>query len=139
MRIGEALALTWNDVDLAARPVHVGRTIAPQADGSRAPVERPKTEHERRLLSLGQPTIDALAQWLANQDVRRQELGIYWIERGLIFDRHDGDMVHATVCRDHFDRAVAACKLPEDSAPHVLRHMGATLAVAAGVPLHAVM
>jgi integrase len=55
LRRGEALALHWRDVDLAAGHVRVRWNLA------RAPVfDEPKTERSRRFVSLPSPVVEML-------------------------------------------------------------------------------
>ena len=68
MRQGEIFALTWDDVDLAARTISIKRTLAQDRHGHLVRSE-PKTPKSRRVIYLPE-----LAQ-RANRASRRRELG----------------------------------------------------------------
>lgn len=137
MRIGEALALTWDDYDAAARVVRVEKTVAITAMGSHDVAGRTKSAAGRRTISLSAETCEALRVHRLRQAERKLALGPVWRDRKTIFTNETGGLLSASTVRKRLDRAVAACGLPRIT-PHALRHMMATTAVAAGVPLHAV-
>jgi integrase len=141
MRIGEALALSWSDLDLTSGTVSIRKTITISADETgkavRVIASRTKSKKGQRVVNLAPATVEALRRHRTAQLERRLELGPYWQPGDLIFDRGDGGTVDNTVVQDNFARAVAAVGI-EKCTIHVLRHTSATLAVAAGEPLHAV-
>lgn len=136
MRPGEGLALLWDDIDLETGHVLVHRTVGRAADGKRVMKNRTKTGGQRRL-SLSPATVTALKAHRARQNARRLAAGPHWHATGLAFDRGDGKaLCHSTVAY----RLRAACQEVGVAVivPKALRHTGATLAVASGVPLHTV-
>jgi integrase len=138
MRIGEALALTWADLDIESRTVMVRKTVAVNRDRVNVVRQGTKSESGRRSIVLAPATIDALKRQRAKQNERRLELGPFWQATDLIFDRHDGGLLNPNMARHYLARDIAATELPALT-PHELRHTSLTLAVAAGEPLHAVM
>lgn len=137
MRIGEAIALTWVDVDLAAATVRVDKTVAVTTGGKRTVVPGGKTAHARRTLAIAPETAAALKAHRARQNARRLALGEYWRDGDLVFDRHDGGVIDATLLRRALAQDIAAAGVPPLT-PHGMRHTMATAAIAAGAPLHAV-
>jgi integrase len=138
MRIGEALALAWTDLDMDSRSVAVRKTVAMTKHGSRTVQQRTKSPSGQRSIVLANATIEALRHHRVQQNMRRLELGPFWQATDLIFDRHDGGLLSENVARLHLARDIASTELPLLT-PHSLRHTSLTLAVAAGEPLHAVM
>jgi integrase len=65
-------------------------------------------------------------------------LGSLWHDQDLVFERGDGRHYHPDTARTLLRRACLTAEVPVLT-PHSLRHTGATIAVAQGVPLHAVM
>jgi integrase len=137
MRIGEALALTWADIDWDAGTVRISKGVVITAGGSHGIANRTKSASGRRTLSLSDATLDALRRHRASQNARRLALGEYWTTLDLLWDRGDGVLINDAVLRDHFDRDVVAAGVARITI-HGIRHSSLTLAVAAGEPLHAV-
>ena len=82
MRRGEALALTWDDIDFETSTVSIDKTIRResliQRDGSRVTqvaVVPPKTAQSRRVNHLTMPVLDALRRHKIEQELD-------WISRG---------------------------------------------------------
>ena len=136
LRIGEALALRWPDLDDRGR-LHVVRTETRDVHGRRAVAERTKTQSGHRVVTLAPPTLAALKTHRAHQNARRLAHGPYWRDDGLIFDRGDGRLLNPdTVCKI-LKRTCAEAGVPYVG-PHGIRRTSITIAVAEGVPLHAV-
>jgi integrase len=134
MRLGEALALTWDDVDLAAGTVAVRRTLTRTKAGSWIVGDAAKTRAGRRPIAVTAPTVAALRAHRARQAERRLALGPVWQDNGFVFDRGDGGRASPCTIRAAFERAVQAAGSPRIT-PHGLRHTSATLLILAGVPL----
>jgi integrase len=89
MRSGELLALTWNDVDLAAGMVAVRRTLAGVSDG--APVwQDPKTPAARRRIPIDPAAVEVLRQHRRRQAEERLKAGPAWQDHGLVFCTRSG-------------------------------------------------
>ncbi|HTE20930.1 MAG TPA: site-specific integrase, partial [Armatimonadota bacterium] len=136
-RLGEALALTWADVDLEAGVVQINATRTVAADGSITTRSGTKAGESRRI-ELMPETVAALRRHRTGQLQQRLKCGPLWEEQGVVFERGDGHHYHPDTVRKELRRACRAAGVPELT-PHGLRHCGATMAVAQGVPLHAVM
>lgn len=52
MRVGEALALTWNDIDWGRRAVRISKTVIRNRDGTYKVQESPKSESSNRTIPL---------------------------------------------------------------------------------------
>src|SRR6266540_4210815 len=137
LRIGEALALQWGDLDFEAREVRVARAIS-----NTGVIDTPKSGHGR--------TVDMSA---AVRDVlqrHRAKLAEAWLKRKAERDEQGselpkGDMPpwcfpsDAWTPRDHsnvgkaFGRCLKAAGLPGHFTPHSLRHTYASLLLADSV------
>lgn len=66
IRKGEALALTWNDVDFKDRQLTINKTAALD-EKNKVVATSPKTPSSNRTISLDQRTVDILRQWRKDQ------------------------------------------------------------------------
>lgn len=120
LRIGEALALTWREVDLAAGTVTVRRTVTRSTSGARTVGERAKRPRSHRTVALGPETTAALA-------ARKQAATSVFV-----FPGRRGPLVYGAV-RRRLRRLCAEAGVPVLTV-HGLRHTSATLDLAAGTP-----
>lgn len=120
LRLGEALQLRWEDVDLAAGVVRVTES---------------KTTAGRRRVTIDPDTVAVLRDHWREQMFRRELLGLAWSDEGLVFDRGDGaPWNHRTIARA-MDRIIRHAGLPRMT-PHDLRHVHASVLLEAGRPMH---
>ena len=124
MRVGEAFALQWPDVDTDAREIRVARAFS---DGR---LETPKSGHGR--------TVDMSAQLAA---VLRRLLvarKAETLKRGWrelppwVFCSEAGTPLNTNNLRRVFRRVLKRAKLPEHFSPHSLRHTFASLLLQQG-------
>jgi integrase len=73
----------------------------------------------------------------ARQQQERLEWGDAWVDTGRIFTQEDGSILHPGKMSDLFERLVEAAGLPPIRL-HDLRHVAATLMLAAGVDIKVV-
>ncbi|MGH9017211.1 MAG: site-specific integrase, partial [Acidimicrobiales bacterium] len=141
MRRGEALALRWSDVDLDRATATVRRSLVPVDHG--LSFGEPKTARGRRRIGLDPELVAALAAH------RRRTSGAGGDAAGagtagghedgdaLVFAHPDGSPLHPERVSRWFARAVRRTGAPPIRL-HDLRHLHATLALAAGVPVRVV-
>lgn len=115
MRLGEFLALRWEDVDLERGAIAVRRTVTRDEDG-RPTVGVPKGGRNRRVL-LAAPAVSALRRHRERQAERRLKLGAAWADAGLVFERGDGIMLTHQAIEERFNRRIARLGLPPDPIP----------------------
>jgi len=122
MRLGEMLALTWEDVELDANPhVNVHATLH-RVDGEWQRRE-PKTEKSRRVVPLPAVTVEALRR------IRRLH--------GLVFTTDKGYPRHGSNLPKELHKATDRLGLPRVGI-HDLRHSAATILFARGLPIEAI-
>lgn len=156
LRLGEALGLKWEDVDLETGEVRVRQQL--QRDGKRLVLAELKTLKSRRTLALPKVCLEALKRHRKEQLEERLKAGFSWKDTGLIFtsfanrgagpsrrcpDRNstpaDGQrylgmpLDPRNVLRALGD-VLEAAKLPHVRF-HDLRHSAASLLIAEGVEL----
>jgi integrase len=123
-RLGEALALTWENVDLAAGVVTINK--AGQHIGGEWTVTEPKTRSGIRTITLPREAIGALRQQAA-----------YRLAHGggvLVFANDRGQPLTNGAIAWHLRRECERLGLARIT-PHGLRHLHASLLLAEGLPL----
>nr|WP_173079134.1 site-specific integrase [Phytohabitans rumicis] len=132
LRRGELCGLRWCDVDLDARTVDV----AWQRTSARHKVveSRPKTDGSESMVDIDEGTAEVLRAWRKQQIQERLAWGPAWQDTGLVFTREDGSGVHPDFVTYRFEKLVARHGLPRISL-HKLRHLAASLQLAAGVDI----
>ena len=133
LRVGEALALTWADVDLEARTVRIQRTSTTDANGRHIIGKQPKTPTSRREIDLQPETVAALRWHATVQKTRRLECGPLWHPTNLVFDRGDGRLIQKSSVWLELKRTIAGIEGLRPLTPHGLRHTMAVTWIRAGV------
>lgn len=113
LRVGEALALTWDDIDLRSRSISINKTLY------RGQIQAPKSKASFRDIPLGDDVFLLL---------RRH----YTPSRGFIWRNTFGAAVSYRSLLDCFKRYCELCGIPTYGL-HALRHTYATNALTAGV------
>jgi integrase len=85
-RLGELLALRWDDMNLEERTLQVSHT-ARYVSGFGMIESEPKTESSRRSIILPQFVMDMLKQHRTSQLETRLKAGAAWQEHGLVFPK----------------------------------------------------
>ena len=137
LRLGEIIGLRWQDVDLNAGTLTVNQTIY-RVRGKGVIAAAPKTERSRRTLHLPESVVSALRSHRARQLQERLAAGRDWKDTGLVFTSRIGTPVDQRNLFRAFKALLAKAGLP-DVRFHDLRHSAASLLLAQGVPMRAVM
>ncbi|MFH8732603.1 site-specific integrase [Streptomyces sp. NPDC017964] len=141
LRRGEALGLTWSDVDLTNRQLRVRRNV--QRIRRELLFGTPKTTRSIRTVSMPQPLVSALTQHREQQERERKVAGKKWQPvpnqpDGLIFTTATGRVTDprslnrmlTILCRDANVRRIRV---------HDLRHTCASLLLSQGVDARTIM
>lgn len=126
MRRGEILGLTWDDIDLENRTIHISKNLV-MADG-KAIIRQPKTNAGRRTISLPEVTAEALKHERKTQLKTRLEYQGY----NLVCCWENGSFIRPDYITHKFVKIVKYLDLPKVSF-HDLRHTHATLLLQKGV------
>jgi site-specific recombinase XerC len=126
-RLGEAVGLQWQDVDLDAGTVTIQRALV--WAGTTPNENEPKTASGTRVLVLPSFVIDALRAWRDKQGLTAPT--------DRIVTQANGKSPAPWVCRNAFQRACRQVGLPP-MRRHDCRHLAASLLIANGVALPAV-
>jgi len=135
LRRGEALALRWSDIDTDARAlfVHPKRGTLSDVAGHLV-FTAPKTKGSSAGVGLSARVVAAFERQRERQDAGRAEWGEAYQDIGLVFARENGTPLRPEYVLARFLVLTEAAGLPRVRL-HDLRHLAATLMLAAGVPL----
>jgi integrase len=130
-RIGEALALKWEDVDFESKRLQIRRSLQRQKVNGLVLTDT-KNKRSRRTIELGQLTCDALHEHYERQVVERSIADGNWQDNGLLFCTAWGTPLDRG--RVHLNWKAALKKVGlEDVRLHDLRHTAASLMLREGV------
>jgi integrase len=132
VRIGEALALRWQDVELDRGTIQIVRTHRFYG-GKGIVAGQPKTPRSRRLIALSPETVRVLAEHRRAQLEERLGLGPAYRDNGLVFADDIGEPLYDSTVRRAFYAIVERAGLERELRIHDLRHTAATLMLANGV------
>ena len=126
MRVGECIALTWDDVDLDNGTINITKT-AVNNRGHMVIQNHPKTEQSVRQIYMADNTI-AFLRRLKDSTVAR---------KGLVFPNEQGNLYHTSALRSRWVKVCAELQIPYKNL-HALRHSWATRAIDNKVEVHTV-
>jgi len=122
VRIGEALALSWDCVDLDRASARIRRATT-------------KTSAGRRTIPLIDDVVAALHRQRAEQLDMKQRLASGWVDNGLVFTTRLGTEIDAHNARRSLRRVLLDAGLPATRPWHTMRHSLATRLLNRGVPM----
>jgi integrase len=137
-RIGELLALHWEDISVNERRVSIHRTVSYIIGRGEVERPRPKTSSSIRKLVLVQAVIDGIEDQKRYIDCLRAASGGRWKDLDLVFPNKYGGYMRADRVRKEL-RAIFRKAGLEPRSFHKLRHSAATILFAAGVNPKVVM
>ncbi|MCY0887617.1 MAG: site-specific integrase [Alicyclobacillaceae bacterium] len=131
LRPGEALALTWDDVDFKTSYIKVTKALAGKKEKYIGP---PKTRSSRRQMPVSEATIEMLKnhhEQITNLKISKKH---GWFDNNLVFPNSVGGFSsQPNIMRRHFKPILKKVGLPEFMRIYDLRHSCATLLLAANV------
>ena len=134
LRIGEALALTWNDIDMQNKTLKVNKTLVYPIN-SKPYISTPKSIKSNRTIKLD----DKLTALLKRHSLNQKEVILRYAnyktsDINLVFHQQDGRWLRTNVVREYFKEVCKRADLPELS-PHALRHSHAVHLLEAGATI----
>lgn len=132
LRKGEALVLTWNDIDFSSGKIKICKTLA-RGIKSRVFISSTKTESSERNIYVDRKTLDLLKEWKLMQ--RKKFFGIGFntnTSKQLVFSNEKNSLlIHSTP--NWWVKKVAEEAGIHEITPHGFRHTYATLAIQGGM------
>jgi len=124
VRLGEALALKWADIDMVEGNATIRRALQRHRGVGMVFVE-PKSNRGRRTVPFPPETLAALAAQRIDLNRERSQVGKLWHENDLVFPSPDGRPRDLTYLSYTFHRGLKRAGLPRLRI-HDLRHTAAT-------------
>ena len=132
MRIGETLALTWDDIDFDKRTININKTI--NYVRGEFKVGPPKTENSYRILGMNNTVYNLLQQVKEEQDKMKLALKDVWQDLNLVFTQDTGGYIQKANINNRLSSLKKGTNY-EYITVHSLRHANATLLLMNGVDL----
>lgn len=130
IRKGEALALTWNDVDFKKAQITINKTIILV---SKVKVTTPKTKSSNRTVFIDKKTLSILNEWRLRQKKELLQKGFNALSPNqLIFSDKNNHYIIPTTISKMMNRVSEGSNLHHITV-HGLRHTYATLAAQGGM------
>ena len=129
MRVGECVALTWNDVNLDEGWIVVNKT-AVNRRGHMVIQNHPKTEQSVRKIYIADNTRDFLKRLRCSDKAGKEDYE-------LVFKNEHGNIYHTSALRSRWIKVCAELNIPYKGM-HALRHSWATRALEKKVEVHTV-
>jgi integrase len=136
LRKGEALALTWDDVNMRRAEVTVRGTLR-RVPGVGLVINKPKTERGTRTVALPPIAVDALRRHRQTQRLERIAAGARWTDTEYVFTTEIGTPIDPDNLQRAWRKITTRAGLG-NLRFHALRRSAATVALAQGVPLEVI-
>lgn len=135
LRKGEALALTWRDIDFKKKTLTVSKTLAIGKNGKLL-IQKPKTKASNRSISLDLDTISVLKEWRAEQREENELLGFLPDLNQLVFSKpEDNSLMYPRTPITWLGTFFRHNKDMRRITPHGFRHTHASLLFEAGASM----
>lgn len=128
MRVGEVLALNWDDIDFNEKTVDINKNLSQTKDSYT--VSTTKTRSSNRLITLDDTTLYTLKKWRLRQRELLLNNGVTKID--FIFTGMNGEMVFRTDIYQRSKRLADKANL-HNIGCHGFRHTHATILFEAGI------
>jgi integrase len=135
LRQGEALGLTWNEVDLELKTIKVSRQV--QIVNGMQVFTDLKTEKSSRIIALTEETTAALRSHLSLIEHLKRCTELNWIENNLVFPDAYGNFRSPKTDYAEWKKALKLCGIAPKRL-HDARHTAATLMYSQGVGIETI-
>lgn len=132
MRIGETLALTWDDIDFDKRTIDINKTV--NYINKEFIIGPPKTDNSYRILGMNDTIYNLLKIIKEQQTILKKALKNVWEENNLVFSLDTGGYIQRTNIKNRLDSLTKNTDYSYITI-HTLRHANATLLLMNGVDL----
>jgi integrase len=132
MRLGEALGLQWQSVDLDLGSLVIRRTLQ-KITGRGLVYQNPKTDKSRRTIFLPDLVLKAFKRHRTRQFEKRLQVAADWINEDLVFPNEWGKPLEPTRVNRALKKSLHAVGIKHHIRVHDLRHTSASLALRRGI------
>ena len=130
MRVGEATALTWNDIDFENKTININKTF------SKNVLDDSTKNDKDRVITIGDELVQVLKQHESKQLENKLDLVSNYANKGIVFANGIGKHEHHGNLRSrHFDKIIKKSILSNEITIHDLRHTFASINLMEGVPV----
>lgn len=137
MRKGEALALTWEDINFRDNTISINKTQS-RGDNAKLVIQSPKTRRSNRNISIDPTTISVLHHWQIEQRKLLLQLGFNVNQKeSYVFTNERGEMFQPSKPRKWLEHTLKRYDLNHVTV-HAFRHTYATMAFEAGATIKSV-
>lgn len=133
LRKGEALALSWDDIDFDKKILTINKALV-RGDKRVLKIQPPKTKKSHRSISIDDDTIKILKKWKAGLIERCLSSGESWKNTTLVFPNTEGNFLQLTMPRKWFLQILKDTELPKIKI-HGFRHTHCTILCEMNVPI----
>ncbi|WP_348920166.1 tyrosine-type recombinase/integrase [Enterococcus rotai] len=134
IRKGEALALTWNDINFESKTLTISKALT-RGEDSKLIVQTPKTINSKRVISIDDKTLSILKQWRITQKKHYFILGINTMnKKQLVFSNSENKHLQPTITRKYMLQVCKKHSLKEITT-HGFRHTHCSLLFEAGATI----
>lgn len=135
MRKGEALALTWSDINFKENTLSINKTLT-RGDNARLIVLPPKTRKSARTISIDPFTMGLLKQWRSQQKIDYMKFGFNTLKpEQLLFSNLSNEWIQPTRPRKWLLQVYKAHPELKQITTHGLRHTHCSLLFEAGASI----
>ena len=144
LRVGEAMALRWDKVNLETGILQICRTAGRNEDGTTRILNRTKTKASKREVKVSMGMVKLLKKWKAEQNALKFKAAGKWKNYSLVFCNDGsvrarkteilGSPLKYNSLRCQFSRILQAADLPKYRI-HSTRHTWATIMIQNNVPI----
>jgi integrase len=138
MRIGEAVALKWRDIDFDEAKISITKTYFNPKGIRDYILLTPKTKTSRRVIDVDKAVLKTLSTMKAKQNLIKMRYQNAYHNGDFVFAIQTGYLgypVYSNTVGKHMKKILRKCGLDTSLSPHSLRHTHISILAAAGVGL----
>lgn len=132
MRVGECLALRWQDIDFENRTIHIENTLT--NIGGKRWLQPPKTKTSNRYIALSDILIHIFIEQRKFDDEKISRLGSLYKKSEMVFTSDKGNYIDRSALNTRFRKFIKGADF-DFITLHSLRHCNATLLINSGIDI----
>lgn len=136
MRVGEALALEWNDINFITGEVIINKTTSFNKEKKKVIVQSPKTKQSIRKIYIDKETLNILKEWKIIQNKLFFVYGVRFNEKEYVFTKlKSNNLLYSANVESSLKCFYDGHKELKPITPHGFRHTHASLLFEAGASI----